>query len=89
MIQTLEDLEKVLKILRTQGVTSFKFNGLEISLGDLPSQAHSQSLQEEVNLEYPTQAELDRAVGLPVMGLEDPFLTYNEQPISTGAENSG
>lgn len=87
MIQSLEDLEKVLKILRTQGVTSFKHSGLEILLGDLPSQEYPLQPEQQASPEYPSQAVLDRAVGLPVMGLDDPFLTYNEQLPTEGSDS--
>ncbi len=36
MIDTQKDLERLLKLLRKQGVTDFKHNGLELKLGDLP-----------------------------------------------------
>ena len=36
MITTIEDLEKVLKVLRSQGVLSFKMSGTEIILGEMP-----------------------------------------------------
>ena len=38
MIENLKDLERLLKLLRKQGVTDFKMNGVELKLGDLPSE---------------------------------------------------
>lgn len=76
MIKTIEDLEKVLKVLRAQGVSSFKFDGLEMTLADLP-QTENAIIQNN-DLEIPSEEDLDKAVGLPVMGIDDPFLTYNE-----------
>lgn len=82
MVSSLDELEKLLKILRAQGATSFKANGLEVVLGDLPEQFETRSVDSAEETQMPSQAELDRAVGLPVGGLEDPFLLYNEQPIA-------
>lgn len=76
MVKTIEDLEKVLKVLRTQGVSSFKFEGLEMILTDIP-QSENAVIQNN-DLEIPSEEDLDKAVGLPVMGIDDPFLTYNE-----------
>ncbi len=36
MIENLKDLEKLLKLMRKQGVTEIKLSGTEIKLGDLP-----------------------------------------------------
>jgi hypothetical protein len=38
LIENLKDLERLLKLLRKQGVTDFKMNGVELKLGDLPSE---------------------------------------------------
>lgn len=50
MIENLKDLEKLLKLLRKQGVTEFKLSGTEIKLGELPAserEAASQSISDE------------------------------------------
>lgn len=36
MVTTLKDLEKLLKLLRRQGVVDFKHGEIELKLGDLP-----------------------------------------------------
>jgi hypothetical protein len=36
MIETIKDLEKLLKLIRKQGVMSFEHHGTKITLGDLP-----------------------------------------------------
>lgn len=36
MVESLKDLEKLLKLLRKHGVTDFKLNGIELKLGELP-----------------------------------------------------
>lgn len=36
MIESLKDLEKLLKVLRKQGVFEFEHNGTRLKLGDLP-----------------------------------------------------
>lgn len=36
MIQNLKDLEKLLKLLRKQGVITFKMGEIDLKLGDLP-----------------------------------------------------
>ncbi len=37
MIESLKDLEKLLKVLRKQGVYEFEHNGTRLKLGDLPA----------------------------------------------------
>lgn len=36
MIESIKDLEKLLKLCRKQGVTEIKFGSVEFKLGDLP-----------------------------------------------------
>lgn len=36
MINDLKDLKALFKLCRAQGVTAFKMNGIEVTLGDLP-----------------------------------------------------
>lgn len=76
MINTIEDLEKVLKLLRKQGVETFKFEMLEIKLGELPQEPMTTADQALEQL-IPSQSALDLVVGMPVSGLDDPFLTYS------------
>ncbi len=80
MIKTIEDLERVLKVLRSQGVDLFKMDGIEMSLGQMPYKEEGKPLDQVTDA--PSEAELDRAVGLPPMGLDDPFLHYNESSIN-------
>lgn len=46
MIQNLSDLQKLLKLLRKQGVINFKMGEIELKLGDLPREYPSVSEQE-------------------------------------------
>lgn len=79
MIQNLDELDKLLKILRSQGVYTFKWNGLELLMSEtVPGLIQSPLSDPSI----PSQSELDAAVGLPVGDLDDPFLTYNEQTIN-------
>lgn len=78
MIQNLDELEKLLRILRSQGVYTFKWDGLELLMSESVPGLTSPTLADP---SMPSQSELDAAVGMPVGGLDDPFLTYNERPI--------
>lgn len=49
MVESLKDLEKLLKLLRKQGVTEFKHAGIELRLGDLPRE--NEPLEEQENQE--------------------------------------
>lgn len=50
MIDSLKDLEKLLKLCRKQGVLEFEHNGTKIKLGDLPAALGSQaSLDDPMN----------------------------------------
>jgi hypothetical protein len=74
MIQDLKDLKALFKLCRAQGITELKIQGVEIKLGNLPSEASA--IQEDIEtdtitdadlLYYSTpqgQAELDKKVGL-------------------------
>lgn len=46
MITDLKDLQKLLKLCRSQGITDIKLNGIEIKFGDLPSD--QKTLQDDV-----------------------------------------
>ncbi len=52
MISNLKDLEKLLKLLRKQGVQDFKMGDIALKLGDLPVE-RSQSIQEDEVIEDP------------------------------------
>lgn len=84
MIKTIEDLERVLKLLREQGVTSFKYEEMNIVLGDLPQAEEVRAEEERKSL--PTQSQLDMAVGLPVSGFDDPFLDYSVNQSAEGED---
>ncbi len=51
MIDSIKDLEKLLKLLRKQGVSEFEHNGTKLKMGDLPTerQANGEPLEEDVN----------------------------------------
>lgn len=77
MIDSLDDLDKALKILRANGVTKFEANGLKMELGEMPVLPHLADATAIDQAVIPPESELDRMVGMPVQGLEDPFLTYS------------
>lgn len=77
MIKDLGELEQLLKLLRSQGITSFDWGTLSIELGDLPGEFVSESQIIEGENVIPSQSELDRMVNMPVSGLEDPFVDYS------------
>jgi hypothetical protein len=53
LIETLKDLEKLIKLLRKQGVSEFEHNGTKLKLGDLPEELSGVSGQlEEVERPY-------------------------------------
>jgi len=52
MIANLSDLQKLLKLLRKQGVSSFKMGDIDLKLGDLPIE-RNQSVQDEEDLDNP------------------------------------
>lgn len=82
MIKDLGELEQLLKLLRSQGVTSFAWETLDVELGELPGEFISEASMidmENEPSEFPTQAELDKAVNMPVQGIDDPFIDYNNQ----------
>lgn len=41
MITDLKDLQKLLKLCRTQGITEIKLQGVEIKFGDMPAEPAS------------------------------------------------
>ena len=45
MIESIKDLEKLLKVLRKQGVTEFEHNGTKLKLGDLPADGATESAE--------------------------------------------
>jgi hypothetical protein len=51
MIQDLKDLKKLFTLCRTQGITEFKMNGIEIKFGDLP--LTNQQIQDQTSSEDP------------------------------------
>lgn len=46
MIQNLKDLEKLLKLLRKQGIQDFKMGEIALKLGDLPIESGSTQEQQ-------------------------------------------
>jgi hypothetical protein len=49
MINDLKDLKALFKLCRAQGITAFKMNGIEITLGDLPTEEQQTSMQGEIS----------------------------------------
>ena len=47
MVETLKDLERLLKLLRKQGVTEFNQGELHLKLGELPHEAGALTEDEE------------------------------------------
>lgn len=43
MIDSLKDLERLLKVLRKQGVYEFEHNGTRLKLGEMPQEANAAS----------------------------------------------
>jgi hypothetical protein len=55
MIASIKDLEKLLKLLRKQGVSDFKHGDLELKLGDLPEESR-EIQQDEMQSDDPYAA---------------------------------
>lgn len=49
MVTTLKDLERLLKLLRKQGVQDFKMGEIALTLGDLPTEAQSVRQEDEID----------------------------------------
>jgi hypothetical protein len=75
MIQDLKDLKALFKLCRAQGVLELKMNGIELKLGNLPtenttqesSEYESEMISDDKLLYWSTpqgQAELDQKVGM-------------------------
>lgn len=47
MVETLKDLERLLKLCRKQGVTDISFPQLSLKLGELPVKHPNQSVEEQ------------------------------------------
>lgn len=52
MIESLKDLERLLKLCRKQGVTEIDLNGVKLKLGDLPADIQSYGPNEQVDDPY-------------------------------------
>jgi hypothetical protein len=53
MITDLKDLKALFKLCRAQGITAFKMNGIEVTLGALPvPQGTSQEIEEPESNSY-------------------------------------
>lgn len=50
-IETIKDLEAVLKLCRKQGVTSVQIDGIYLRLGDLPDSKTPETPKEDVKTE--------------------------------------
>lgn len=48
MIESLKDLEKMLKLCRRQGVLEIDFHGVKVKLGDLPQEVQTASPDQEI-----------------------------------------
>jgi hypothetical protein len=69
LIESIKELEKLLKICRRQGVTELKFGGTEFKLGELP-----QSVGSTGNIEE--QDPLDPLAGFPTGDLTPEQLMF-------------
>jgi hypothetical protein len=49
MIKSLDELTKFLKICRKQGVTAISFEGLSVTLGELPKKNSDDAVEDEVD----------------------------------------
>ena len=52
MIESLKDLEKLLKLCRKQGVQEIDFHGVKLKLGDLPQEDNYQLVNEPIDNPY-------------------------------------
>jgi hypothetical protein len=48
LIQNIKDLEKLIKLLRRQGVQDFKMGDIALKLGDLPIERQSIQVEDEI-----------------------------------------
>lgn len=62
-IETLKDLEAMLKVCRKQGVESIKVDGLEIKLGDLEVKNPTASTEPEIQQAYTDEQLLNWSTG--------------------------
>ena len=53
MINDIKDLQKLFKLCRAQGVTNFKFNGVEVIFGDMPQVPHGTMQSDEISTDNP------------------------------------
>jgi len=53
LIQNLKDLEKLIKLLRKQGVETFKMGDIDLKLGSLPQERVVVQQEDEVDPENP------------------------------------
>lgn len=53
MITSIKDLERLLKLLRKQGVSDFKHGDLELKLGDLPLEPGTAQVHNEIPSDNP------------------------------------
>lgn len=51
MVTSLKDLEKLLKLLRKQGVTDFRHGEIELKMGDLPIERKTYAEQDQTDPE--------------------------------------
>ena len=55
MIDSLKDLERLLKVLRKQGIFEFEHNGTKLKLGDLPAERTAAGVEiEDPYKDFPT-----------------------------------
>lgn len=50
-IETIKDLEAVLKLCRRQGVTSINIDGIRLSLGELPAPKTPETAKDDTKVE--------------------------------------
>jgi hypothetical protein len=66
MVSTLDELKKLLKLCRSQGVIDIKWGDVEFKLGEMPLKQKSSEVNEEEEEQY-NQDELDELTGVPKM----------------------
>lgn len=76
MFNTIEDVNKLLEVLRKHGADEFEFESLKVKMGSAPyKEVFLPEASAEVSM--PEQSMLDQMVGMPQQGLDDPFVDYS------------
>lgn len=65
MIESLKDLERLLKLCRKQGVTKLSLGAVSVELGDLPARPQTEAIEE------PTEDEIYEAMPDRILSNEE------------------